>query len=110
MNGADLAYCCGCSHLTTVHGGLSHCNYFLDTGVLRGCPAGVGCERHSAKNGRPVKRRIAPVIIVGRNTHTAKHIPRRLEIGGVEERQIEAECSEAPEALSLLRRSIKPEE
>ena len=45
--------CRGCKHLINVNGRngspLKHCNYFVDTGRLRGCPAGKDCIRHAGR-------------------------------------------------------------
>ena len=47
--------CRGCRHLLAYRGygaesGM-HCNYFVNTGHLRGCPAGKGCIRHTGRAG-----------------------------------------------------------
>ena len=52
--------CRGCKHLrtgsSTTSTSLYTCNYFVDTGHLRGCPAGKGCIRHTGRQkGRKAK-------------------------------------------------------
>ena len=60
MNGLVDNTCRGCRHLIAYRGygaesGM-HCNYFMDTGYLRGCPAGRGCTKRETRNGgRPKK-------------------------------------------------------
>lgn len=60
MNGLCDSTCMKCKHIISYKGyGVSsgmHCNYLMDTGHPRGCPAGKGCtKREVRKGGRPKK-------------------------------------------------------
>lgn len=49
MNGLVDEYCKGCIHLEGDQvnwGGFKHCNYILDVGKPRPCPAGKGCTEY----------------------------------------------------------------
>lgn len=87
MDGNDLCYCRGCSHLTEMDCGMSHCNYLIDTGRRRGCDAGVDCPHHTRFNKDKLSRNRSKFIF-SENVHR----PKRLEIGGVAERVVEANC------------------
>lgn len=88
MDGSDLCYCRGCSHLTEMDCGLSHCNYIIDTGKRRGCDAGIDCPHHTRLN-KDKLRRNRSKFVFSEKVHKS---PKRLEIGGVAEREVEASC------------------
>ena len=86
MSAADMTPCKGCVHLGKA-GTIPCCNYILDTGHSRPCPAGEGCAEKRTKGGKKLVDNKQPKI-----AKWDHELARRLFDEGATYQQIAQEC------------------
>lgn len=69
-------YCRFCGHFST-GGGIAMCDYILDTGTRRPCPAGKGCIAHTQMTKKAVRDRRQDICVSTRPEVYRQHNERK---------------------------------